>query len=129
MTVDFTPALSIALDARRNVFHGTSATLCLLDYAIQPRKGYDVLRAVASGWHLHSGKEPGDPMVLEIAESSTITRELLNKAQGFGIYVPVISAPEKAWVLIGEDPRKAPTYPSKRLWFFTVIPTQEPVNR
>lgn len=126
---DYTSALAKALDARRRVFHGNSATLCLLDYARPGFKGYDILIDVPSGWHLHSGKEPGDPMVLEVAEMGAITRELIDKAVGFGIYIPGISVPEKAWVIIGDEGRKAPTYPTKRIWFFTVSATQEAVNR
>lgn len=126
---DFTLALSKALDARRGVFHGTTATLALLDYARPEKRGYDVLIDCESGWHLHSGKEIGEAMVLEIAESETLTRELLDKAVAFGIYIPNISDPEKAWVMEGDESRKAPTYPNKRVWSFIVSPSGEVVNR
>lgn len=127
---DYTLALSQALDAKRNVFHGTSATLSLLDYARPGFKGYDVLVQVLSGWHLDSGKDIGEAMLLEVAESVTVTREILDKAIGFGIYIPSISDPAKVWVLAGEeDNRKAPTHPSKKKWVFTVIATQEPFEK
>jgi hypothetical protein len=84
---------------------------------------------VPSGWHLHSGKDIGELLVLEIAELGTVTRELLNKAVAFGIYIPGISEPMKVWTLDGDEPRKAPTYPAKRVWVFTVKPSGETVMR
>lgn len=126
---DFTLPLSKGLDARRRVFHGTTATLALLDFARPDRRGYDVLIDVPDGWHLHSGKDIGELMVLEIAETETVTRELLDKAVAFGIYIPGISDPLKAWVMEGDESRKAPTSAAKRVWIFTVSPTQEVVNR
>lgn len=122
---DFTPALSKALDVRRRVFHGELTTLSLLDFARPGLKGYDILVVVADGWHLHSGKDIGELMVLEVAEKDAVTREKLNKAVAFKIFIPGISEPAKVWIMEGEDPRKAPTYPNKRIWVFTVKPSGE----
>jgi hypothetical protein len=119
---DFTAPLSKGLDAKRKVFHGTTATLSLLDHARPNRRGYDVLVDVESGWHLTKDNE------LHIAESATVTREKLDKATAFGIYIPIISDPAKVWA-ITDDGRKAPTYPAKRIWVFIVSPTQEPFDR
>jgi hypothetical protein len=119
---DFTKALAAGLDAKRNVFLGKTATLSLLDYATNGRKGYDVIRQVLTGWFLHADKEIEGVMVLQIAELDPITREMLDKSNAFGIYIPTISAPAKIWI---DEGRKAPTYPSKRIWTFNVKPSGE----
>lgn len=124
---DFTRALAAGLNARRRVFHGETATLALLDHARPNRRGYDVLVNVPDDWHLHSGKDIGELMVLEIAETATVTREKLNKAVAFKIFIPGISDPAKVWIMEGDDPRKAPTYPAKKIWVFTVKPSGETV--
>jgi hypothetical protein len=116
---DFTPALAKGLDARRRVFFGTSATLALMDYARPGHKGYDVIRNVPAGWHLSGGRDIDEPMILEIAESATITAELLDKTTVFGIN-------GKIYKMV-ENGRQAPTYPAKRIWRFQVIPTGEQV--
>jgi hypothetical protein len=116
---DFTPALAKGLDARRNIFYGSSATLSLMDYARPERRGYDVIRDVLSGWHLSGGKEIDEPLILEIAESATITAELLDKTTVFGIN-------GKIYKMV-ENGRQAPTYPAKRIWRFQVTPTGEQV--
>lgn len=125
---DLTPALAKGLDALRDVLHGKTTSLYLLDYAIAPRRGYDALIQVPSGWHLHSGKDIGELMLLEVAEMGAVTREKLDKAVAFGVYIPGISAPLKAWVIAGDEGRKAPTYSNKRIWVFQVKPTQEAAN-
>jgi hypothetical protein len=118
---DFTLALSKALDARRGIFFGSSATLSLMDYARPERRGYDVIADVSSGWHLSGGKEIDEPMILEVAESATITAELLNKTTVFGIN-------GKIYKMV-ENGRQAPTYPANRVWRFQVTPTGEQVVR
>jgi hypothetical protein len=115
---DFTPALAKGLDARRAVFYGQGMSLHLLDYARPGKKGFDSLVVVPSGWHLHSGKDIGELMVLEVAELGAVTKEKLDKAQAFAINGQV-------WKMDGDEPRKAPTYPNKRIWVFTVKPTGE----
>lgn len=122
MTVDYSLALSNRLDGLRNVYLTVTATLCLLDYAIEPRKGYDILVIVPNGWYLSKG-------ILKIVESQTVARELIDKTQAFGIYIPIISDPEIVWKMTGEDPRTAPDTFAKRAWEFNVIATQEPVNK
>jgi hypothetical protein len=127
--LNLTPVIARAkLDTLRKLFHGEAATLCLLDHARPNRRGYDVLIDVLGGWHLHSGKDIGEALVLEIAETETVTRALLDKAVAFGIYVPSISDPAKVWAIV-EDGRKAPTYPAKRIWVFVVSSTDEPLER
>jgi hypothetical protein len=118
---DFTNALAKGMDAHRRVFFGNSATLVLLDYARDGRRGYDATLTVPNGWHLSSGKEPSDPMVLEIAEKGTVTRALLDEVRAFGINGKVYK--------ILDDGRKAPTYPNKRIWTFQVMPSGEVVDR
>lgn len=118
---DFTFALSQGLDARRRIFHGTSATLALMDYARPGHKGYDIIINVSAGWDLSGGKEIDEPMILQIAESATITADLLNKTTVFGIN-------EKIYKMV-DNGRQAPTYPAKRVWRFQVIPTGEQVMR
>lgn len=119
---DFTPALAAGLNAKRKLFNGSTATLALLDYATRGRQGYDVIRIVESGWFLHADKEIEGLMVLEIAELDPITREMIDKANAFGIYIPTISAPAKVWK---DEGRKAPTYPTKRIWRFQIKPSGE----
>jgi hypothetical protein len=119
--MDFTSALAKALDARRQVFHGTGATLSLMDYARTGHRGYDAIRNVSAGWHLSGGKEIDEPMILQVAESATITAELLDKTTVFGIN-------DKIYKLV-ENGRQAPTSSSKRVWRFQVTPTGEAVMR
>lgn len=121
---DFTLPLTKGLDARRNVFHGKTATLSLLGHARPGRKGYEVIWKVPGGWHLHGGKDIGSAMILEIAESETVTRERLDQTECFAIFIPIISQPAKVWEIV-DNGRMAPTYPSKRVWTFIVLPTGE----
>lgn len=116
---DFTAALAKGLDARRRVFFGASATLSLMDYARPERRGYDVICDVSAGWHLSGGKEIDEPMILEVAESATVTADLLDKATVFGIN-------GKIYKMV-ENGRQAPSYPAKRIWRFQVTPTGEQV--
>lgn len=125
---DFTPALAQGLDARRRVFYGSDVRLFLLDYAAVGRKGYDALVEVSAGWHLRGGKDIGEAMILEIAQRGAVTAQKLEKAVAFGIFIPGISEPAKVWKMQGEEGRRAPTYPTKRIWTFQVIATQEPAN-
>jgi hypothetical protein len=114
---DFTNPLSKGLDAKRRVFHGTTATLVLLDYARPGHKGYIVIVEVPDGWHYSGGKEIDEPIILKIAESETVTAEKLNQATMFGIN-------GKVWIM-EENGRQAPTYPAKRVWRFSVKPSGE----
>jgi hypothetical protein len=116
---DFTAALAKGLDARRRVFFGATATLSLMDFATSGRRGYDIIRNVPAGWHLSGGKEIDEPMILEVAESATVTAELLNKTTVFGINGKIYK--------MADNGRQAPTYPAKRIWRFQVTPTGEQV--
>jgi hypothetical protein len=120
--LNLTPVIARGkLDTLRKLFHGTDATLSLLKYARPGFKGYDILKAVPSGWHYSGGKEIDEPIILEIAESETVTAELLNEATMFGINGNV-------WIMV-EGGRQAPTYPAKRIWKFSIKPSGEPVFR
>ncbi len=119
--MEYSLALSLKLDARRELSHGQLATLDILDYARPGFRGYDSLMGVASGWQFRSGKEIGEPITLEIVESTTLTAEILGKAT-------VFSVNGKIFKLVGEEGRKAPTDPSKPLWNFRILPTGEIFN-
>src|SRR5262249_41183829 len=116
MITDYTKALSLSLDAERGIFHG-EAELFILDYAPPGQRGYVALTDVLTGWNFRSSKEPTEPIALEISESEGISAETLNKANVFSINGVIYK--------IVDDGRKAPTYPTKRVWRFYILPSGE----
>jgi hypothetical protein len=114
---DFTRFLGIGTNVRRNTFHGSEATLCILDHARNGRRGYDVVVEVLSNWHLTKKN------VLIIVESETVTAEILQKASIFGIN-------GRVWKLQPvEDSIDDPTYPTMRQWLFQVKSSGEPFSK
>lgn len=113
-----------AYDTLRKFWHGSEATLVILNHARPGRRGYDAVVDVLTGWHLTKDNE------LKIVESETVTREILSAADTFGIYIPKISDPAKIWKLQSiDDARVAPTLANMRKWLFFLVPTGEVLER
>lgn len=113
---NFTKPISKGMNAKRKVLLGKELSLALLNHAPPTDRGYSKLADVAEGWHLKRGGI-NEVSTLEIAESVTVTAELIKKTVAFSIG-------GKVWKRV-ENEYSSPVGTSFRVWRFNVQPTGE----
>lgn len=122
---DFTKIIGRAkYDTLRKFWQTKDATLVILRHAGPGRRGYDATVDVLSWWNLTKDNQ------LQIAESETVTRQILSEADTFGIFIPGICDPANIWKLQNiDEPRVAPSRANMRKWLFFIVPTGELLER